>query len=344
MKRIRLLPGIQVIITAFFLISCAGQNGNRTVQNSGAHPNIPAGAVKWASNGAKRTESATPEEIVKLTELIDNIAELERSGLYRPGMGGIESSFREKTGDYSGAVFATFKDMFWEYGSGILDREELVRGLERVIAVKENTEMDSAAQAAKALHAFLHERWDEAEKKLNSLASEFDEPDSFISWALLSCALEKNPGDRKAASAYRSIRARYVQFPEYWYRGAKVFSGAIASQYAEYCVTLAGDGPFAAECRGIIAVFAGLRTEDGLSLKSKKEIDNTITMAVSQGNPVLLEPLIPLIALPENPFTVYAVGALKGLTSLPAFLDYFTSLAAGSKGRLAERLSYICRG
>jgi hypothetical protein len=212
-----------------------------------------------------------------------------------------------------------------------------------MIALK-NPAMKSAVQTALALIAFTNGLWDEAEQGLNGIASEFDEPDSFIQWALLSCALEKNPGDRKAASAYRSIRARYSQYPEYWYRGAKIFTGLIASQYAEHCIAIAPGGPFTAECRSIIAVSEGLKAEDGPSLKIKKEVEDIITAAVNQGNPQLLEPLLPLIALPDNSFTVYAIGALKGLRSLPDFLNYFNTQAAASKGRLAERLSYICRG
>jgi hypothetical protein len=69
-----------------------------------------------------------------------------------------------------------------------------------------------------------------------------------------------------------------------------------------------------------------------------------ISRAVNTGNPSLLEPLLPLIALPENPYTVYALGALKSLAALPLFWDYFDGLAAHSKGRLADRLVYICRG
>jgi hypothetical protein len=161
---------------------------------------------------------------------------------------------------------------------------------------------------------------------------------------LLSCALEKNPCDKKAMAVYRSIRARYTQFPEFWYRGAKLFSGYIASEYAELCLNLSPDGPYAAECRSILSVNLGLKAEDGASIKSKKEIDELVSGAISQGNPQLLESLMPLISLPENPLTVYATGALKPLASVPKFYEFFNEQAVNSGGRLAERLNYICRG
>ena len=59
---------------------------------------------------------------------------------------------------------------------------------------------------------------------------------------------------------------------------------------------------------------------------------------------MLLEPLLPLIDLPDNPYTVYAVGALRALNNISGFRSYFAEQAAASRGRLAERLSYISRG
>ncbi|WP_461247109.1 hypothetical protein [Treponema sp. R6D11] len=160
---------------------------------------------------------------------------------------------------------------------------------------------------------------------------------------ILVCALEKDRDNRRATAAYKSIRARYVQQPEYWYRGARAFSGAIGAEYAENCVNLSPQGPFAGECRGILAAFAGLKKEDGASLRTKTEIEEIITRSVNTGNPQILDSLFPLIGLPDNQYTLYAVGALKTLISVPKFKDFFSGQAASSKGRLAERLSYICR-
>ncbi|GBU27643.1 hypothetical protein R84B8_01178 [Treponema sp. R8-4-B8] len=205
-----------------------------------------------------------------------------------------------------------------------------------------------------------------------------DEPDGFGRWLILVCALEKDKvassktnsftanspavdssvtnsfsansfaadssaKTRRISAAYKSIRARYSQFPEYWYRGARVFSGGIAAQYAENCINLSSQGPFADECRSILAANTGLKIEDGLSIKTKKEIETIISQSVKSSNPQILDSLLPLISLPDNPYTVYAVSALKSLKSIPKFNEYFSGQAAVSKGRLAERLLYICR-
>jgi hypothetical protein len=118
----------------------------------------------------------------------------------------------------------------------------------------------------------------------------------------------------------------------------------ISLEYAEICINLAPFGPFAAECRRILASSSGLKPEDGPSIKSKNEIEWLISQAVNTGNPLVLEQLMPLVSLPENPYTVYAIGALKSLSAVPLFRNYFDELAVQSKGRLADRLAYICRG
>ena len=278
-----------------------------------------------------------------ISVLLEEIAELERAGAYQRGMGFVESEMKEKTGDYAGAVVAAFKEMARLYGFGEIQRYDLEQGLDRAIALEGQDERDLAVPAALALQAFLEKRWDDAEKMLAGIFPEIEELDDFINWMLLSCAIEKDPGDRKAASVYKAIRARYTQFPEYWYRGAKIFKGSIASDYAEKCINLAPEGPFARECRNILGSLSGLRTEDSAALKSKWEIESRIIQAVNSGNPVLLEQLMPLIALPENPYTLYALGALKALASIPIYREYFETLAVTSNGRLADRLIYLCR-
>jgi hypothetical protein len=230
------------------------------------------------------------------------------------------------------------------YSHGLITKEALETGLKTVIAHKGDEGEGRTAQAARGLLAFVAGQWEEAERLLSPLFSGDDEPDSLARWLLLICAMEKEPGARTAGAAYGAIRARYSFFPEYWYRGARAFSGAIAADYAERCITLAPAGPFAEECRGILAVSVGLDPGDGPSLKSLAEIEELLSRAVAGGNPALLSSLLPLISLPDNSYTVFAVGALRALAETPLFGDYFESLVEKSSGRLAERLRYICGG
>jgi hypothetical protein len=165
---------------------------------------------------------------------------------------------------------------------------------------------------------------------------------------LLVCALERN-GNASVRSVYSSIRARYSFFPEYWYRGARAFAagdrggtaGGIAAEYAEQCINLSPRGPFAEDCRRIIAGQLGLETG---AIRSKAEIEDVIRRSVASGNPELLEDLFPLIDLPDNAYTLYALGALRAVSSASLFREFFSDRAAVAKGRLAERFNFILRG
>jgi len=305
----------------------------------------------------KRTlaEPVRAADLPALLRSLDEIAEIERAGAWFQGLSITESSIREKTGDYAGSVAAAYKELAWAYGMGLIKKEELEQGLNNLLIIQGD---ETVIRAANAILSFLKKQWDDAAAGFEPLFNELDEPDGFGRWLILVCALEKNKAaslktDESAAdsfaenkrinAAYKSIRARYSQFPEYWYRGARVFSGGIAAQYAENCINLSPQGPFADECRSILASNTGLKIEDGLSIKTKKEIETIISQSVNSSNPQILDSLLPLISLPDNPYTVYAVSALKTLKSIPKFNEYFNGHAAVSKGRLAERLSYICR-
>ncbi len=305
----------------------------------------------------KRTLGGTlpAGELPSLFRSLDEIAEIERAGAWFQGLSITESTIREKAGDYAGSVAAAYKELAWAYGMGLIKKEELEQGLLNVLTIQGD---ETVTLTANAIIAFLKKQWDTAAEGLEPLFNELDEPDGFGRWLILVCALEKNKAassktdlsaessfaeNRQASAAYKSIRARYSQFPEYWYRGARSFSGGIAAQYAENCINLSPQGPFADECRSILAANTGLKNEDGLSIKTKKEIEAIISQSVNSSNPQVLDSLLPLISLPDNPYTVYAVSALKTLTGIPKFNEYFSGHAAVSKGRLAERLSYICR-
>jgi hypothetical protein len=256
-----------------------------------------------------------------------------------------ESSIRENAGDYAGAVAAAYKELSFAYGRGLLQKDDIERGLLNVREMRgEDSVTAETTAAVDAVLAFSRGKWSEAAPALEKLFDSSEEPDGFGSWMILACALEKDSEDRRTAAVYKSIRARYAQFPEYWYRGARAFSGNVAAEYAENCINSSPKGPFAEECRKILASFSGLKTEEGSAMKTKREIEAAISQSVNAGNPELLDPLLPLIALPDNPYTVYAIGALRALTGVPAFRDYFNGKAAAASGRLSERLAYICRG
>jgi hypothetical protein len=298
-------------------------------------------AAPWQTEAAFTVPPAQTADTLSFLKSLDELAELERAGSWLQGMALTESGIRENAGDYSGAVAAAYKELALAYGRGLIQKEDIEQGLLNLLDMKSE---EAVTAAANAILAFSREQWGAATAGLERLFDQFEEPDGFGSWMILVCALEKNREDRRSVAAYKAIRARYAQFPEYWYRGARAFSGAVAAEYAENCVNSSPQGPFADECRTILASHTGLNTKDGPSIKTKKEIEAIISQSINAGNPQLLDSLLPLIGLPDNPYTIYAVGALRALTSVPAFRDYFAEQTSASRGRLAERLSYISRG
>jgi hypothetical protein len=275
---------------------------------------------------------------------LEELAEAERLGGFVRGMGLAESSVREDAGDYAGAVIAAWKELAWTFSRGLLPKESLRQGLEHILTFKEGTA--GAVEAAKAALAFVDGDWKGAGEALRALFPAEEAGDGLVRWMLLVCDMEGGPPEAAAGAGavYGSIRARYANFPEYWYRGARHFSGPIGAEYADRCIALAPQGPFADECRGILAAWLGLKGRDAAAVKSRAEIEGIIAGAAGTGNPELLAELLPLIGLPDNAYTFYAAGSLRALSKGPPFRDYLLREAAGASGRLAERLNYICRG
>jgi len=300
------------------------------------------------NDAAVSASSSQTQDIASILKAIDELSELERAGAWFQGMALTESTLRENAGDFAGAVAAAFKELSQAYGMGLLQKDDLKNGLKNVLSSNSD---ETVAASVNAILSFLDGQWEAALLGLSPLFNEADEPDGFGRWIMLVCELElasarnvSSQNDKRAGAAYRSIRARYAHFPEYWYRGARAFSGAIAAEFAENCINASAQGPFSNEAREILASVSGLKHEDGSSIRTKREIESVITQSVSSGNPRILDSLLPLISLPDNAYTIFAVGALRALSANPAFRDYFYGQTILARGRLAERLSYICRG
>ena len=342
------------LFLSLIIMSCGGgiSTIERAAQNLSAAKAkaAPGKTVRKANVSADRDSAARETDTASLQRSLDELADLERSGSWIKGMAFAESGLRENSGDMAGAVAAAYKELSWAYGLGLIQKNEIENGLLNVLNGKED---ETILHSVRAMIAFLNEKWNEAGAVLSLHFNDFDEPDCFGRWMILVCALEKikaaSPDAfsadefRRVSAAYKSIRARYAPFPEYWYRGARIFSGAVGADYAENCINVSPQGPFSEECRKILASYTGLKKEDSSSIKTKREIETIISAAVNSGNPYVLDSLLPLIGLPDNPFTVYAVSALRSLSGVQKFRDYFSGQAAASSGRLSERLLYICR-
>jgi hypothetical protein len=302
---------------------------------------------------------AALEEVGDYTGALEELAETERSGGFSPGMALTESMLREWSGDYGGAVIAAYKELSWAYGyGGGVTRPAMEEGLRAVVDLYETGAGNSALAdpalgeevreqalgAARGVLAFHHGLWTEARLRLEPLFTSPEEPDSFARWMHLVCRLEEGESPHGVLAAYGAIRARYERFPEYWYRGARHVSGNLQGEYAERCINLAPQGPFAEDCRELIAETVGLSRGEGTSIRTRAEIEEIITRSVVSESPGVLAELFPLLSLQDNPYTLYTAGAMRALAIREDFKTWFVREAAQCSGRLAERLLYISRG
>ena len=348
---------LKTTLAIFFLGVCSGCKGE--IPAAGKVTTTAAATTIAATTAAATTAAAKNAAPSNGDLSLTRIAEIERAGAFFPGLALLESELREKAGDFSGAAIAAYKELSRAYGYGSVTKSQVEEGLENALALfgarYTGPEQSSSCIAAiNGCMAFAGEDWERAEELLSLVLKPEEEPDSFLRWMLLVCSLER----KGKHSGYGAIRARYALFPEYWYRGARAFSiedANIAASYAEQCINTSPLGPFAADCRKILAHTLGLgpggidaQQVSSAALHSgiltKAEIEHIIRGSVSAKNPALLEELFPLMALPENPYTLYALGVLKTLSSVPEYRSFFTERALRSKGRLAERLNYISRG
>ncbi|MCL2129366.1 MAG: hypothetical protein FWH35_03320 [Treponema sp.] len=298
-------------------------------------------------------------------ESLDKIAEMERSGRFTPGLGFVESGIRERAGDIAGSVVAAYKELCWTYAfsdkssANSMDKIQIREGLLAILGLyggKEwapmddfddipvNTREDGHAAATAVLY-FIDERWKEAGDLLGILFSGEEEIDSFSQWMILICSLEQGNASRGDRQRYSAIRSRYGYFPPYWYHLARCTEDEAARMdAAERCINLSPNGPYAMESRGIIASLFNIETSNGGAILVRREIESLITNTVSSRNPEILHALFPLIELPDNPYTMYAIGAMRALCADVLFKDFYIQEATRSNGRLNERLNFISRG
>ena len=289
-----------------------------------------------------------------ITEL-DLIAEIERGGAFFPGLGFYESSLREAAGDFAGAALAAYKELSFAYGFGNLTGEQVESSLRSAliaINVRAGGELEAStaefmgAMALSGCIAFHNEDWEEAERYFSIIKEWYEEPDSFLNWIIMVIALEQAKDGN--VSGYSAIRSRYTQFPEYWFRGAKAFTAMgsdpnIAVMYAEHCINIKTDGPFASPSRRILAIHSGLMPVSEIyeKLFTRGEIEDKIQRSLKENNPNHLDELLLILSLPDNPYTFFALGAMSSILPNPQFQTYFQDIVLISEGLLKDRLLYL---
>ena len=272
------------------------------------------------------------------------LAELERRGRYESGLGMLESGIRKKAGDNAGAVFAAYKDLVYGYGRGQIDASTLKERLGELEAANSD-EKDAAALAAiEAIRAFVAEDWLATLTALVKAPASDDQEDAFARWIELASTLRLEGSTPATLEGYALLQARYSLLPDYWFGFALAQDDTeLLRDSAQRCIALAPDGPLAGDARAMVALSYGLEPSDGASILTPAEIESIITRTIDDRDPAVLEELLPVLGLADNPATLYALGALRSLCAVAEVRTWLSARSGTTGGRTAERLRYIAR-
>lgn len=288
------------------------------------------------------TSEADKDEASAVSEALKIIADRERDGVYIPGLALQEAALHESDGDAGAALLAAFRELLWAYillpvdDEHALDKEQLLERIAGAAALYPDNEQ--LCTVHNALASYIKEDWQHAADLLASCIHEDDEPDAFVHFLHLSCLLEAGHDDESLRRSFALLRGRYESFPLYWFYAARF--GSRRLEAAEHCIALSPKGPYAQGARSILAELSGLEASDAEHLRIRAEIENAIEKSLSAKDPSLLHVLFPLLALPDNPFTLYALSSFRVLSEAHEYSLFFMDQSKQSSGRLAERLRY----
>ncbi len=254
------------------------------------------------------------------------IAESERRDGYKTGSGMAASSYQELLGRYAPAVFEACKDLFYAKAYGVMDDtafRKSLKDLRSAWAGKPENEVSQVYSAIDCIESLLDKNWNKAKDQLRELVKSDDEFDSFGRWLWLVSVIQVEAQDAEKnsrrpvfspslISTYGSMMSRYRNHPEYWYYAMQVaLNDALALDAAERCINLAPGGPYAILARQRMAKAWGIETKSADSIKTIYEIQEVVRKATESNNLGELKNLFPLLALADNPATLYALGVLR---------------------------------
>lgn len=332
---------VSLIPLALGLLACGE---GKTAGRSG----VPVGETADAAGNPRETSGAPGMGVEELKQALGELAERERLGGYVPGLGLLESSLRERGGDLSGAVLAAYKELLWAYsrgpvpdnqGNAPISSTTIEDSLQKIRSLfPQNKE---TVQAVDASVAFSRAQWSQAETLLATLSPIAEEGDSFFHLLLLICQGEQGKTGGDFFPNYGMLLGRFERFPPYWYHGMRFAHNQFSSEYAERCIDLAPQGPYADEARAWLAKAVGLKTQDGSALRTKAEIETLLRRALGTNQADVLLDLYPLLSLPDNPYTFFALASLGSVAQEGVFKPYLTASLRTATGRLAERLRFV---
>lgn len=148
--------------------------------------------------------------------------------------------------------------------------------------------------------------------------------------------------------SYKALLPSFKVLPTYYHR---VFLGMggltpgvpMDNRIAplEAAVDLASGNDLAVAWRKELAAAAGLQAADAAKLLTRKEISDTANRAAASGEMVTLAPLVAMLELKDNNYTMMAMGVLRAFAKDARYRQFFVDKSRASSGRLKERLEYV---
>lgn len=282
-----------------------------------------------------------PLEWVTPSNRILELAEIERRQGYQSALGIEEIGLMLDEKDGAGFVFSVFKELVYAFDYG--QHEELGTELdllgEGVTSFGfEPLQVERALSAINAVRAFDGERWEDA-SRLIKLTGNDVQADGFKNLLLAICRIEMDSIPLEEFSIFQS---RYRNLPRYWFYASRLDRHPeLAKDAAVRCILLSGSGPFSLKARESVCLHYGIEKSSASQLVLASESQLIIEEALYYSQPERLEMMLPVLSLPDNPDTLFALGALKSLAADRQIREWLYRKKAGAAGRLAERLIYV---
>ncbi len=128
-------------------------------------------------------------------------------------------------------------------------------------------------------------------------------------------------------------------------KGEGQYNFQTAKAVVEKCILLANNTRFAVETRQELGRLLGLASDDGQKILLGPELDVIFNSIMAGKDITLLDPVIELIALPDNVYEMAAVLMLRQLQlRAPRVKSFLDQKKAAASGRLKDRLVMVLEG
>jgi tetratricopeptide (TPR) repeat protein len=284
----------------------------------------------------------------RAAEALTALDEYERRYAYQPGIGLIESALFEKGNRIEESLVCAFKELEYQLGQGNIEEAVVVSKLDalRGKLMGKGRAGERAAGLDGALILFSMGRWAEADAAFSRYGTPPRLP--FGRYLRLSTRLEALSAGDADLAAYEGLEPYLKSFSDYYYhlwrgmKNAKVsFNAAPAKRILERCILLSLQTPHSRESREELGRLLGLTGEDGGRLLLGAEID-AVGERVSAGSDTrLLDPVVNLLAAPDNEYQIHAMFMLRQLASGQRVREYLAGFSRGAPVRLRERIGFV---